>query len=226
MLNRSTAIVRSSAYLDPELLKLEPHLYQFKWYEYREMTPFECNLEFAKAYREAFQDYIYRYYDHTMAKKVKGIDLRHWLYPETPRADRHGIKQAVHAARQFADGLGMRYYDFIMFCMKFGGGRSVKHILRPNQLVPKKPESLTKGEAGRRDIVERTWGRFMENLYHFARTAEQHWKRWRAPEDFTKGETQPRLFRRCGCLRREHPGVPECSLSAKCSALREMAQIV
>ncbi len=122
-------------FLKPDALANEPELIASKWPAYCELDPMAANIKFATAYHTAFQAQFRIDVDKNDAEEVQGLNIAHITHPSDRKGHRSELT-AVNSARQCADALGMPYKPFIKFCMQFASDRGVKHIARPNQLVP------------------------------------------------------------------------------------------
>src|SRR6185437_1091760 len=50
-------------FIDPDHLRIEPELFESKWFDYRFLSPAEATEKFADAYRQKYQEAWRRYMD-------------------------------------------------------------------------------------------------------------------------------------------------------------------
>lgn len=124
---RLKRLVLSSCLVAKEDLAVESDLMLVKWPDYKFLNPWDATVLFGRTYQVEFKDAIRRHCDYRLADRVKGIDIPGLRYNQRELT-------SLWRARQQADNLGIRYREYIHFCIDFAMNRKRTTIPRPNQL--------------------------------------------------------------------------------------------
>lgn len=159
----------SVRYLKPKFLSGEPKRTATRWRGYYGWNPMRLNLEFAKAYREAYRDYIRTNVDCEIADRVSGINIEAVRNPNDTKRFERAERTAISKARAVADGFGLPYGPFISFCLSFGERRGVQHVMRPCQLIPsvKPPRHADRLAKWSQDKADRRLAAWKEAVKQF-----------------------------------------------------------
>ncbi|WP_024352429.1 hypothetical protein [Aurantimonas coralicida] len=114
---------------DRDDLAKERDLLVTKWPGYRFMSPLEATMLFASLYRKQLKIAFHEKYGKNRPEEIRGFS--------DAKLNREGGEfTGMNRARQHADKLGVRYDEYVYFCLLFAFNRQRKMAPRPSQLGP------------------------------------------------------------------------------------------
>ncbi len=163
LVNERQMEIQTHDRIKPDIRALEPALFQTKWFDYRQLHPFQATAMFAEIFTQCWREALKRYYDIQLYES----GLRPWAASDPTMLSKE-VYTTIWKARQVADDYGIPYNVFCNLTIKeasFGRMWSKSKVRGKVTILSPLPVNLYSDRV-LKDLRESWIDRRKANIFH------------------------------------------------------------